>query len=263
LGASGLFPGWRLPELEQLLDRPAQPGEAAIVIRDGRPLEPEKVVLAGKTPETMDSDIVVPLKSIYQAIATNARCGGLWLQGLASRVPVDEAAAAEVTRSEMLSLATRTLATDQDAADDIDLWQRVFFLRTMALTQALPSHRLRLLAEIAETVTAESGETVVNEGRLGHHFYLVCTGKLDVRSRGQQLATLGPSDAFGAMALMRGERRMTTVTALERTELLTIDRVDFLDLVDAHPALVRSFSRMLASQIIAASSPVDTAEQST
>lgn len=252
----GLFPGWRFSELDALQSKPDST-EAAIIIRDGVAVEPESVILTGKTPVAEIGDTVVPLRDIYRSVVRNPRCGSLWLKGLADRIPELGQGGGEVTRTEMLSLATKTLATDQGSADNLDLWQRVFFLRTMQLTQTLPSHRLRLVAEISRTISAQSGERVVNEGRLGNHFYMVCTGRLRVQSQGQIVTHLGPSDAFGALALIRGERRSFTVVAEEASELLTIERVDFADLIDAHPSLVRSFARMLAKLILTAKQTPD------
>ncbi len=256
LMSSGLFNGWRFAELDALDSQP-ETQEPSIVIRGGEAVDPEIVILTGKTPAVEKDDLVLPLKDIYRIVTRNPRCGSLWLKGLADRVPETGDGGGEVTRTEMLSLATKTLANDQDSAGDLDLWQRVFFLRTMQLTQSLPSHRLRLVAEISRTLSAQAGETVVNEGRLGNHFYMVCSGRLQVQSKGRLIAHLGPSDAFGALALMRGERRTFTVVAEEPSELLTIDRVDFNDLIDAHPSLVRSFARMLANLIQATRQPQD------
>jgi CRP-like cAMP-binding protein len=59
---------------------------------------------------------------------------------------------------------------------------------------------------------------------------------------------------------MRGRRRLLSVHASEDSELIAISRVDFLDLLESHPSLVRSFSRILAAQILAAAAqaPVGT-----
>ncbi len=249
---SGLFPGWRRQELAALISKPCAMDAACIVIRENDAIGLEDVLLTGKSPTAQDGDIRIDLHHLFEVIADNTRLGGLWLRGLAQRVSDPEGSGKDVTRSEMLSLASKTLGDDQDVARDIDIWQRVFFLRTMAMTQSLPPHRLRLLAEISRTLSAEEGETIINEGRLGNHFYMVCSGALEVSGKGTPLTRLGPSDAFGALSLMRGARRSFSVKAVEKTELLTIDRVDFLDLIDAHPALVRSFTRTLAVRIKAA-----------
>lgn len=250
--ACALFPDFRFRELLALAEFPYVDNEPVLRLRDGEAINIEGLLLTGNSGEPKAGDITIPLRAIYSVIGENPRCGGLWLRGLAQRVPEQIDGAVEVTRSEQLSLATKTLSDDQESASDIDIWQRVFFLRTMAMTQGLPSNRLRLLAEISRTLAAEAGEIVINEGRLGNHFYMVCSGSLEVSGKGATMTTLGPSDAFGALSLMRGARRSFSVIAREKSELLTIDRVDFLDLIDAHPSLVRSFSRTLALRIKAA-----------
>ncbi|MEM7277493.1 MAG: cyclic nucleotide-binding domain-containing protein, partial [Pseudomonadota bacterium] len=248
----GLFPGWRFVDLKTLADATCDSDTVALTLRDGEAIDIEQVILRGQNLTEHDGDIRISLQAVYAVIAENPRCGGLWLRGLAQRVPEQAGAGGEITRSEFMSLATRTLSEDQATASDMEIWQRVFFLRTMAMTQTLPAGRLRLLAEIARTLSAETGDVIINEGRLGNHFYMVCSGKLEVSAKDNAVTHLGPSDAFGAMSLMLGARRSFTVRAAEKSELLTIDRVDFLDLIDAHPSLVRSFSRTMAQRIYAA-----------
>lgn len=248
----GLFPGWRYVDLRALAETECNKDTVALTLRNGEAIDIEQVILRGQNLAEQEGDVRISLQAIYAIIAENPRCGGLWLRGLAQRVPEQAGVGGEITRSEFMSLATRTFNEDQAAASDMEIWQRVFFLRTMAMTQALPAGRLRLLAEIARTLSAEAGDLIINEGRLGNHFYMVCSGKLEVSAKDATVTQLGPSDAFGAMSLMLGARRSFTVRATEKSELLTIDRVDFLDLIDAHPSLARSFSRTLAERIRAA-----------
>ncbi len=251
LKASPLFSDWRVSELELLLDVPPADDGAHVVLREGRPRGLERTLLTGKSAEAEPGDLWLPLAAVYRAMRRAPRCGYLWLKCLAELVPETGVGDGEVTRTGMVSLASRTAGQDRAAASGIDLWQRMFFLRSNPLTQDLPAARLRLMAEISRSLTASAGEPIVHEGRLGHHFYLVCTGRMQVSSAGRVVAELGPSDGFGALELMRGRRRLLSVHASEDSELIAISRVDFLDLLEAHPSLVRSFSRMLATQILA------------
>jgi len=252
LAMTDLFRHWRVTELEALATNRRDSDDVALLLRNGSTHQLEQTLLKGTTPEPQEGDGRISLNSIYQVIREQPRCGPLWLQQLASRVPQAHAEAIDVTRSTMVSLASRTLGDDHDASSDLDLWQRMFFLRSCTFTQDLPTERLRLVAKISRSLQAKPGETVVHEGRLGNHFYLVCSGRLQVSSAGKNLSELGPSDGFGALSLMRGERRSLSVKALEACELLAISRVDFLDLIEVHPGLVRSLSRTLAAQILAA-----------
>ncbi len=108
------------------------------------------------------------------------------------------------------------------------------------------------MAEIARGVSAAKDEALVREGRPGHHFYVVCSGYAEVSLEGRRLGVLSEGSAFGELSLLTGEPRSATVRALAPCDLLTIDPVDFLDLLHAHPTLVKPFSRMIARRILAA-----------
>lgn len=78
----------------------------------------------------------------------------------------------------------------------------------------------------AEKCTYESGMTIVSEGSVGHHMYLILEGEALVTKRGRhgkvELARLMPADGFGEMALADKETSSATVTALSRCVLVRI-----------------------------------------
>src|SRR5258708_11458432 len=74
---------------------------------------------------------------------------------------------------------------------------------------------------------ARTGDVVVNEGDEADSFYLVRTGKLEVRRGSKRLAILQGGDSFGEVAILTGGRRNATVRALEDTQLLWLSRSDF------------------------------------
>ncbi|MEM7097855.1 MAG: cyclic nucleotide-binding domain-containing protein [Pseudomonadota bacterium] len=245
------FQDWRVAELEGLAavaDRDYRP--VPVVLRDQDIVGIEHTLLSGSIPDLEVSDEQIPLDQLYSSFRASPRCGYLWLQTLAGRMPQQEAGQAEITRSSMVSLASRAIGDDHAAAADQDLWQRMFFLRSTALGQNLPPRRLRLLAGICKPLQGAKGQVVVNERRLGHHFYLLCTGAAEVSQSGRVVTSLGPSEGFGVLALFQGMRRPMTVTLTQNSELLAISRIDFLDLLELHPELVRSFARNIADQIL-------------
>ncbi|MEM1229668.1 MAG: cyclic nucleotide-binding domain-containing protein [Pseudomonadota bacterium] len=259
LAASTVFARWQLDDLELLLSdmssSSAAPDQPQVVVRDGTAIELERLLLRGESPPVLPGDLCIPLAAVYRVIRQSPRCGLLWLESLAERVPEPEQGSIEVTRSAMVSLASRTQADDEREADAIDLWQRMFFLRSNPLTESLPAPRLRLIAEISRTLQAPAGTVVVHENRLGNHFYMVCSGRLEVSQGDRRLAQLAAGESFGALALIRGQRRLATVRALEDSELLAISRTDFLDLLAVHPGLVRSLARAIAAQVLTANPP--------
>lgn len=75
------------------------------------------------------------------------------------------------------------------------------------------------------------GDIIMKEGEPGKTAYLILKGKVKITKKSGRkevaLATLGPGDIVGEMALITGERRSATATALGETEatLLTGDVV--------------------------------------
>ena len=63
------------------------------------------------------------------------------------------------------------------------------------------------------------------------------------------LAMLNEGDFFGEMSLLDGESRSANVIALEKTEVLTLDRRDFLDVVNDYPQIAVMLLKELAGRL--------------
>ena len=147
-----------------------------------------------------------------------------------------------------------------------------------------PERRLELLAgvlaferlpasvfkELAARLTEEpfqSGDTVVVEGDVDDRLYLIVEGHAEASTTGPSgtvpLATLGPGELFGEIALLEpAGRREATVTAVEPLLLLDLDAADFRRLLDAHPEARAAFTQMtddlLVTKFLKQASPFST-----
>ena len=88
---------------------------------------------------------------------------------------------------------------------------------------------------------AAPGETIFREGEPGDTMYLIVSGSVGV-SKGETHAsrlidTIGPGDFFGEMAIIADIPRSATVTALDPTDLIVIDRKQFLASLENQPEI--------------------------
>ena len=83
----------------------------------------------------------------------------------------------------------------------------------------------------------ESGETIFHEGDLARNFYTILEGQVQVvrQEAGQEthVATLGPGEYFGEVALLRGVRHTASVRAETATDLLVMSGPDFKALANS------------------------------
>jgi CRP-like cAMP-binding protein len=98
-------------------------------------------------------------------------------------------------------------------------------------------------------------ETIFHKGDPGDALYVVASGHVKVllpapdSGEAAILATLGPGQFFGELAMLDGEPHSASVIALEPTEVLMLGRADFERLFDGQPSIRRSLVLALAGQL--------------
>jgi CRP/FNR family transcriptional regulator len=101
---------------------------------------------------------------------------------------------------------------------------------------------LERIAQFAVPRSFEPGEVVFREGDASDTCYIVRSGKAravreHAGGRTITLATFGPGDIFGELAMFEDERRSATVQALEPTSVVAILGPDMRRLMAEHPEI--------------------------
>lgn len=104
-----------------------------------------------------------------------------------------------------------------------------------------------------ESQVVEAGREVVRQGEPADKFFIILEGRLSVWERStdgdeKQVNSLGPSQAFGEIGLLKQTARTATVRAETRVELLSLDRETFLQLVLLHDDDATSLAHKIRNQ---------------
>jgi CRP/FNR family cyclic AMP-dependent transcriptional regulator len=117
------------------------------------------------------------------------------------------------------------------------------------LFSSCSASQLRTIRRAVDEVRVEEGRVLCSEGAPGREFFLILEGTASVRRSGRKVATLGPGDYFGELALLDRGPRSATVVADTPMRLLVLEQRRFHGLLDAMPALARKLLGATAARL--------------
>ena len=95
------------------------------------------------------------------------------------------------------------------------------------------------VAVVLDRRSMKTGTVIVREGEPGDSLFIVSTGEVDATREENggtlKVATFRDGDFFGEMAVLSGEPRTATVTAVKNTELLELSRENLQRIFSKHP----------------------------
>lgn len=134
-------------------------------------------------------------------------------------------------------------------------------LTDSVLLRGIPEQELLKIESFIRLVTYRRGKVIFRKGDPGRGMMMVVSGRVKITSpNGPNEAffgVMGPGDIFGEIALLDGGPRTADAVALEETELLVLDRRDFLPLVQRHPRAFLSLIEVLCARIRSESEMVE------
>lgn len=132
--------------------------------------------------------------------------------------------------------------------------QSVELLSRLPIFSGLSSSDLKAIADVTSGRRFGPGEVIFREGDPGDTLFVIASGmvkisRLTVDGREKTLSYLGPGEFFGEMALLDQEARSATVEALEETECLALNRLDFLRLMRTHSTIGIQVVQVLSKRL--------------
>jgi CRP-like cAMP-binding protein len=127
--------------------------------------------------------------------------------------------------------------------------ERVVALQRVALFADVPGRVLAAVARRASELDVDADTPVIVEGAVEDHLYTVVRGRLRVHHGDRDVTTLGPGSTVGELAALVPEPRSASVTALEPTSLLRIDKRVLDELLADRPALASGIIAALVAMV--------------
>lgn len=139
-------------------------------------------------------------------------------------------------------------------ADDgrsLGLVERVAALHRVDLFARVPGRVLAAVAEATSEVRVAPGETLIEEGGVEAHLFAIIDGRVRVHRGGQTLVELGAGTTVGELAALVPQPRTASITALEETVALRLDKAILDELLAQWPELAHGVIEALVARLAA------------
>jgi voltage-gated potassium channel len=127
-----------------------------------------------------------------------------------------------------VGIVATAFASEIHRRDFVVTWSMV---ARVPLFAGLSAADIADISRLLRAQTVESGAMIVRRGESGDSMYFIANGEVEVELPDKR-ARLGSGDFFGEVAVLGRARRMATVTAVTRTNLLILDAQDLEALME-------------------------------
>jgi len=128
------------------------------------------------------------------------------------------------------------------------------FLKQVPIFSELNEEALRLVLKKSRTLKFRKGSILMSEGETGESLYLINSGKVKIflsDEHGNEITLFieGPGSYIGEISLLDNAPRTASAVTLEKTDVLSISKKDFLDLITENPEIAFSIINALTQKM--------------
>jgi CRP-like cAMP-binding protein len=127
--------------------------------------------------------------------------------------------------------------------------QKLTMLSKVPMFAGCAARDVAEIGRLAEEVTVGAGKVLAKEGAPGHEFFVIADGTVEITKGGKVVATLGPGDYFGELAMLGKVARQATATATTPATLFVLGHREFTTLLADHPGIREKVLQSVAKWI--------------
>lgn len=122
-------------------------------------------------------------------------------------------------------------------------------LAKQPLFASCSKRELQRIARAVDELSVDAGRVLVDQGQAGREAFIVLDGTATVKRNDRKVATLGPGEQFGELALLDHGPRTASVVADTPMRLLVLSSRAFSGVLDDVPTLSVKLLAALATRI--------------
>ena len=127
--------------------------------------------------------------------------------------------------------------------------EKVSVLKSSSIFADTPTYVLASIGEIAEEMLAPAGSTFIVKGVLESSMYVIVSENARFHDEGKTIAILTAGDVIGEMAVLKGQERSTSVTAVDDMHLLIIEKDAFDEVMANRSEIAHAVIHMLCDRL--------------
>jgi CRP/FNR family cyclic AMP-dependent transcriptional regulator len=126
---------------------------------------------------------------------------------------------------------------------------KIEWLSKVPLFSECSKRDLAAIARLTHEVNLPEGHRLMRQGAQAYSFFMLLEGTAEVRRNNRKVATLGPGDFLGEMALILRRPRTATVTLTSPARLLAVSAHNFRPLLTRSTQLQFKLLEALAERL--------------
>ena len=126
---------------------------------------------------------------------------------------------------------------------------KIDLIKGVPLFASASKQELGEIASIADEIDLPEGKVLIKEGDTGREFFVLIEGTAEVTRGGRKVASIGPGDFFGEIALISRTPRNATITTTSPVRALVITDRAFRQLLDHSPQIQIGVLSALAERL--------------